>query len=413
MLMRFDGRTLRRRALAAVALLWTAFCLFWALWIVLPAPTLTLWTLSVLVAEFALVLVAFAGAGLTLAALCWRVGSRRAAVLALVFGMAAVVLSVLPTAQAWRTARAEDVRLSVRQYFAGLSVIPERSPTETRVYSRPEGRELKLDVYEPGGGAKGAARTASRPAVIMVHGGSWEMGERSDTPRWHGWLADNGYVVFAIDYRLAPPPRWQDAPGDVKCAIGWVKRNADRYGVDPERVALMGNSAGGHLALLAAYAEDHPRLPPSCEVSESRVAAVVAFYPPTDLAGFCTDPPPDGLPRWYPDLDCQGVLRRFTGATLSTDPDRYRLASPISHVDAGDPPTFLVHGGRDSLVAPGQSRLLAQRLEEAGVPHRLLELPHAQHFFDLSWGGWGSQITRAKLEQFLEEYLNTPMVRRR
>jgi acetyl esterase len=410
--MRTGGRTLLRRVLAAVTLLWTAFSLFWALLIVLPAPTLALWTLSVLVAEFALVLAAFASAGLVLTALCWRAGSRRAAVLALAFGAVAVALSVLPTAQAWQTARAEDARLSLREYFAGLSVIPERPPTETRVYARPGGEELKLDVYEPGRDAAGAARAASRPAVIMVHGGSWEMGERGDTPRWNAWLADNGYVVFDIDYRLAPPPRWRDAPGDVKCAVGWVKQNADRYGVDPQRVALMGNSAGGHLALLAAYAEDHPRLPPSCEVSDPGVAAVVGFYPPTELAGFCTDPPPDGLPRWYPDLDCEGVLRRFTGATPSADPERYRLASPVSHVDAQDPPTFLVHGGRDSLVAPGQSRLLARRLEEAGVPHRLLELPHAQHFFDLSWGGWGAQITRPELKRFLEEHLDTPAARR-
>jgi acetyl esterase/lipase len=89
--------------------------------------------------------------------------------------------------------------------------------------------------------------------VIVVHGGGWRSGERSDFPSWNAWLADTGYVVFDIDYRLSPPPAWQDAPADVACAVGWVKENAARYGVDPERVALMGRSAGGHLVLLAAY----------------------------------------------------------------------------------------------------------------------------------------------------------------
>ena len=97
------------------------------------------------------------------------------------------------------------------------------------------------------------------------------------------------------------------------------------------------------------------------------VAAVVAFYPPTDLS---------------------------------------RL-SPVSHVDPRDPPTFLAYGGADRIVPPGQSELLGERLLEAGVPHRLVELPWANHTFDFLWGGWGSQITRYSLEVFLESNLKT------
>jgi acetyl esterase/lipase len=375
-----------------------------ALWIVLPVlswgiflPILT-WVISLLATEFSLLLAAYAVAGLGLAALCWRNGARRAAVVALAFGAATVALSLLPPAQAWRTARAEGVSLSLREYFAGTAFISDRSPNETRVYARPEGSEgekLELDIYEAGGrGPESAARSASRPAVIMVHGGFFQVGRRSsETARWDAWLADEGYVVFDIDYRLSPPPRWKDAPGDVKCAVGWVKENAESYGVDPDRIALMGNSAGGHLSLLAAYTQGNPRLPPSCETGDTSVAAVVGFYSPTDLTPLC------------PDVDDECALQPFTGATPATNPDRYRLVSPISHVDSSDPPTFLVQGGRDSFTPPGQSPLLARRLEEAGVEHRLLELPYAQHGFDLSWGGWGSQITRPELERFLEQHL--------
>ena len=401
-----SGRRLLRRVLAVAALLWAAFGLFWALWIVLPVlswgvflPILS-WVISLLATEFSLLLAAYAVAGLGLAALCWRNGARRAAVVALAFGAATVALSLLPPAQAWRTARAEGVSLSLREYFAGSLAISDRSPNETRVYARPEGSEgekLKLDVYEAGGtGTESAARSGSRPAVIMAHGGAYVLGRRSEMPRWDAWLADKGYVVFDIDYRLSPPPRWKDAPGDVKCAVGWVKENAESYGVDPNRIALMGKSAGGHLSLLAAYAEDDPRLPPSCETGDTSVAAVVGFYSQTDLTGLCTDG------------DCESgesPVRTFTGATPATNPGRYRLVSPISHVDSSDPPTFLVQGGRDSFVPPGQSRLLARRLEEAGVEHRLLELPYAQHGFDESWGGWGSQITRPELKRFLEQHL--------
>jgi acetyl esterase len=121
--------------------------------------------------------------------------------------------------------------------------------------------------------------------VVTVHGGGGVQGGRSEDTLWSEWLAEQGYVVFSIDYRLGLPLRWQDATGDVKCAVGWVKENADRYGVDPDRIALMGRSFGGHVALLAAYTEGDRRLPRSCDVPDSGVAAVAAFYPePTSRA---------------------------------------------------------------------------------------------------------------------------------
>jgi len=89
-------------------------------------------------------------------------------------------------------------------------------------------------------------------------------------------------------------------------------------------------------------------------------------------------------------------------------PGRYRLSSPVARVDPGDPPTFLVHGGDDEIVPSGESKLLAGHLGEAGVPHRLVGLPWANHTFDFFWGGWGSQITRSSLERFLRSSLETP-----
>ena len=116
-----------------------------------------------------------------------------------------------------------------------------------------------LDAYLP------AEDDAARPAIIVIHGGSWSSGDKSDFPRWNGWLVEHGFAIFDIQYRLAPQPNWQTATSDVKCAIGWVKRNADHYGVDPDRIALLGRSAGGHLALLAAYTsrEAHAGAAPS------------------------------------------------------------------------------------------------------------------------------------------------------
>jgi acetyl esterase/lipase len=169
--------------------------------------------------------------------------------------------------------------------------------------------------------------------------GGWRSGERGDFPFWNAWLASEGYVVFDIDYRLSPPPSWQDAPADVRCAVGWVKENAARYGVDPDQVALLGRSAGGHLALLSAYTQGSG-LTPGCDalnLPDTGVAAVAAFYPPTDLSRLSS-------------LGYLGGMDRFLGGSQNAVPERYRHLSPVSRVDPCDPPTFLVHGGDDQIV---------------------------------------------------------------
>ncbi len=399
----------------AVVLSWTTLGLLWAQVILLPNPLLPPPFVAELLGdvppsthpqrfivmiftETSLVLTIFALFGLLMALLAYRVGARKSSLVAAGLCAATVALSLVPVAQAWREASAEGVSLSLPGYFAGPAFAADHSP-ETVTYARPGGEELKADVWRPpGGGSAGAAdATKGSPAVIVVHGGGWRSGERGDFPLWNTWFANNGYVVFDIDYPLSPPPSWRDAPADVRCAVGWVKENSARYGVDPERVALMGRSAGGHLALLTAYTKGSASTP-GCDVrtpQDTGVAAVVAFYPPTDLTRLSS-------------LGYLGSMDRFLGGTRNTVPERYRLLSPVSHVEPSDPPTFLVHGGDDQIVPQGQSELLADRLGEAGVPNRLVELPWANHTFDFLWGGWGSQITHSTLKRFLEVHLETP-----
>ena len=400
---------------AGVSLSWAIFGLLWAQVIALPKPLLPpLFFVELLgdvpsastperfvvmiFKETSLLLCAFALVGLLLAAAAYASGARASSLVAALLCAVTVTVSLLPTAAALRASDSEDVPLSLPGYFAFL--VPESgSPTETATYARPGGEELKLDVWRPPdapGRSPGAE--GGRPAVVVVHGGGWRSGSRGDFPDWNAWLAEKGYVVFDIDYRLAPPPSWQDAPGDVRCAVGWVKENSGRYGVDPGRVALMGRSAGGHLALLTAYGDGASALPAGCGVREEQdtaVAAVAAFYPPTDLARLSS-------------LGYLAGVDRFLGGTRRALPGRYRLSSPVTRVDPEDPPTFLVHGGDDEIVPPGESELLAGRLREAGVPHRLIGLPWANHTFDFFWGGWGAQITRSSLEEFLDSRLEIP-----
>jgi acetyl esterase/lipase len=254
----------------AAVILWAALGLLWAQVILLPNPLLPPPSLAELLGnvpssthpqrfivmifkEMSLLLTAFALFGLFTAALAHRSGIRKSSLVASVLCAATVAVSLVPVAQAWKEASAEDVSLSLLGYFAGPAFAADRSP-EIVTYARPGGEELKADIWRPHGGVVADA-AEGRPAVIVVHGGGWRSGERGDFPLWNAWLASRGYVVFDIDYRLSPPPSWRDAPADVRCAVRWVKENAARYGVDADRVALMGRSAGGHLALLTAYSQ--------------------------------------------------------------------------------------------------------------------------------------------------------------
>jgi len=254
-----------------------------------------------------------------------------------------------------------------------------------------DGRELALDAYRPLSAAGG-------PAVIVVHGGGWTSGDKGDLPQWSAWLVHEGFAVFDIQYRLAPPPTWTTAPGDVKCAIGWVKQNAEQFGVDPDRIALLGRSAGAHLALLAAYSIGHNQLPPSCQTSDTSVRAVIELYGPTDLLQALDHPAAYSL------FDGETQLSSFVGGDVRSAWDRLALASPTMHVGPRTPPTLLVHGGRDQFVHPDQLELLTLRLASHGVPFRTVPLPYARHAFDLVWNGWSAQVLRPILLDFLRTH---------
>jgi acetyl esterase/lipase len=146
------------------------------------------------------------------------------------------------------------------------------------LFAVPDGHPLRLDVYESQNG------NGNRSAIVVVHGGAWFQGDKSTHAfgLHDRWLAAQGYVVFDVQYRLSG--QWPAPLTDVKCAIRWVRANAARYGVDPDRIAIMGRAAGAHLALLAAYTANDPRFGASCfeDVDES-VQAVIVSYPPVDL----------------------------------------------------------------------------------------------------------------------------------
>lgn len=256
------------------------------------------------------------------------------------------------------------------------------------VFGTGGGRDLHCDIYSPPGhsavdGSPGA------PCVILVHGGAWRQGDRTQLRGYGILLGRAGYVCVAPEYRLTPESPWPAQIHDVKAAVRWVRTNADRLGIDPERIALEGNSAGAHLALLAAGTQDETAFEGeggNPDVS-THVAAVIGVYPPV--------------------LFAHG--ERLSGAVPllalsdAADIEVARLASPVSHVTENFPPTMLVHGTNDTTVPAKASLVMYEALVDARVPvelHMYAEQPHA---FD-ALPAFGRQVA-AEMQLFLGRYL--------
>jgi acetyl esterase/lipase len=243
-------------------------------------------------------------------------------------------------------------------------------------------RPLELDLYLPEGapgalpegacgalaegacGALAEGACGAVPTVVHVHGGGWRRGSRRHPlpalgEDFYQGLASSGLAVAAVDYRLSGEARYPAAVDDVRAAVAWVRAALPGYGITPGPVVLWGDSAGGHLALLAA-------------LTGTAVDGVVAWFPVTDLLGL--HGPGDDDPASREAL--------FLGAPPSRVPDLARHASPITHVHAGAPPMLVMHGDSDALVPADQSVRFAKALADAGGPVSLELVPGASHFWD-------------------------------
>ncbi len=290
--------------------------------------------------------------------------------------------------------------------WSPVMTIPENYARQPNIVygQNPEtGESLVADMWQP---RPGMQRTGL--AVLFVHGGAWRLGNKDmGTRLFFQHLANQGHVVMDIEYTITPTTSLDVMVRDVKRAILWMKRYAGNYGVSPERIVLMGGSAGGHLALLAGYTPNLPEFQPEGRDEDTAVHGVVAFYPPVDLRAlydqglisygqlFGSDRPSvadrgniagmnligmaprDESGRYVP------YLAHVVGGSPDDLPEAYHLLSPNSHIGPHCPPTLLLQGLDDFFqVAPG-TRKLYESLQQAGVTSILVEYPHTGHAFDL------------------------------
>ena len=245
------------------------------------------------------------------------------------------------------------------------------------VYGHKDGMALVYDVFQP-------AEANGASVLFMISGGwfsGWAPPERRQ--RQFGYLLEAGFTVFAVHHGSAPRFKVPDAVADVRRAVRHVRMNAERFDIDPERLGVMGGSAGGHLSLmlgLASDAGDANAQDPVARVS-NRVQAVVAYFPPVDLG------------------NSAGPNERFPA--LDFDPALAADVSPINFVSEDDPPVLLIHGDEDRLVPLRNSERMGEALDGVGVANKVVVLEGAAHGFR----GAHRDSARAETIAFLSAHL--------
>ncbi|GMV92442.1 MAG: hypothetical protein AMXMBFR82_22200 [Candidatus Hydrogenedentota bacterium] len=254
------------------------------------------------------------------------------------------------------------------------------------VYGRDGEYDLVLDLYQP------EQVDAPAPALVFIHGGGWARHGRDYYAFWASRYASMGYVCVSIDYRISEEAPFPAAVEDAKCAVRWVRAKADELQIDPNRIAVIGQSAGAHLALMVAYSPDVPELEGDGghEDYRSGVRAVVNFYGPTDLT--------------TPLLSHRKSVKKFMGGRSQEDaPDQYAAASPMRYLTSDDPPTLIFHGTADDVVAVEQSDRLAFALAELGIPYVYDRQEGWNHAMDIL--GPINERCLYIMDHFLDEHL--------
>jgi acetyl esterase/lipase len=258
----------------------------------------------------------------------------------------------------------------VQQYPSIKIVQPENSKAilrfENIIYANYENRKMYLDVFQPFEGEK-------LPAVIMIHGGGWVSGDKSLLRPLAEKIAQAGYVVLLIEYRLAPEAKYPAAIFDIKTAIKWIKSNSDCYSVDTTKIALLGSSAGGQLAALVGTTSEN-KLFESGDSSNcsDKVQAIIDIDGVLDM----TDPAESGKDD---DPDNPSVGKRWFGFTYKENPGIWEQASAVNYIDKNTPPIEFInssferfHAGRDEVVT---------QLKSYGTYYEIHTLPDSPHSF--------------------------------
>jgi len=292
--------------------------------------------------------------------------------------LALVVLMFIP--RIWSSLNPKKAPLGYYFYaptivaaFTGLESLIDKTPAipdgvevfKDIEYKNINGKSLQLDIYQP----KGLTKPA--PLLVFIHGGGWRGGARSDYLVYLTHFAKLGYVTATVSYRLLKVAPYPACVEDILDARDFLYQNGEKFNYDPDRICLIGGSAGSHLAMLAAYGwKKAGAVVDSSNASpKHRTKAVVEIYGPVD---FTTE-----YARNHP------TITGFITKSYQEAPQLYIEASPITYVTKDTPPTLILHGTRDMLVPISQAALLKHKMDSLGVPNIYRPVPGWPHTMDL------------------------------
>lgn len=236
------------------------------------------------------------------------------------------------------------------------------------VYAETPQKDLLLDLYLPD------KRDHPVPVILSIHGGGWRRGGK-ENPRRALTALPLGFAVASITYRLSSDAIFPAQVHDAKAAVRWLRANADRYGLDSERIVAIGGSAGGHLAALLGTSGGVSELEGDVGVvsESSEVQVVIDLYGPTDFLKM--DKAGSKMRHDSPD----SPESKLIGGAIQNNKAKTRAANPIAYVTPDDPPFLIIHGDADESVPVDQSRLLVAALRDAGVSVEYHEIVGAGH----------------------------------
>ena len=227
------------------------------------------------------------------------------------------------------------------EVMRGVETIPDLA------FARPGGVELLLDLHLPKG-------VKNPPLVMAIHGGGWKAGNRKSSKLF--WIANHGYAVANIEYRMSTEAVFPAQIHDCKGALRWLRAHQDEYGYDASKVEVVGESAGGHLACLMGTSsgiESMEGTTAGYPDQSSTVQGVINYFGPSDFILRAESQP--GITD-----QPGGLVYQLLGGAVSANPERARMASPVTYCDPGDPPILILHGDQDKQVLPDQSKRLLE-----------------------------------------------------
>ena len=257
------------------------------------------------------------------------------------------------------------------------------------VYGQVDGRVLLVDLYIPND-------TPEPPLLVWVHGGAWRSGSKSSVGPLG--LASAGFAIASVDFRPSAEAPFPGQIHEIKAAIRFLRAEASTYGYDAGRIAIGGNSSGGHLAALVGVTNGHAAL--EGEVGDhldqsSSVQAIVDYYGPTNLASILPQSTPHGLSVRQP------ALELLLGGQPDAVPELAELASVVTHVDATDPPLLILHGDQDPQVPINQSHELHGAYKDLGLTVHFEVIHGAAHGGPAFYDAERNELARRFLEKAL------------